>query len=86
MGNLVMGKCKDRQIKFCIVQTNYKHSEGGYGRLPLGDVYTCHGFLPKRCKFEKVNSRTFFHKLIKGFVDGGFGNLWKPPINIIYGT
>jgi hypothetical protein len=52
----------------------------------LGDVYTCHGFLPKRCKFEKVDSRTFFHKLIKGFVDGGFGNLWKPPINRIYGT
>jgi hypothetical protein len=81
-----MGKCKNRQIKFCIVQTNYKHYEGGYGRLPLGNVYTCHGFLLRKRKFEKANSKTFIHKLIKGFVDGGFGNLWKPPINKIYGT
>ncbi len=81
-----MGECKDRQRKHCIVQTNCKHSEGGYGRLPLGDVYTCHGFLPKTHKFEKANSKTFLHKLIKGFVNGGFGNPWKPPINKIYGT
>jgi hypothetical protein len=39
-----MGKCEDRQRKSCITKTNYRHSEGGYGRLPLGDVYTCHGF------------------------------------------
>ncbi len=38
-----MGKCKDRQRKFCNIQTNYKHFKGGYGRLPLG-VYTCHVF------------------------------------------
>jgi hypothetical protein len=44
MGSLVMGECKDKQRKFCIIETNYKHSEGRYGRLPLGDVYTCHGF------------------------------------------
>jgi hypothetical protein len=25
-------------------------------------------------------------KLIKAFVNGGFGNPWKPPINRIYGT
>ncbi len=81
-----MGECKDRQRKHCIVQTNCKHSEGGYGRLPLGDVYTCHGFLPKTHKFEKANSKTFLHNLIKGFVNGGFVNLWKPPINRIYGS
>ncbi len=86
MGGMVMGKCKDRQRKYWIAQTNYKHFEGGYGRLPLGNVYTCHGFLPKMCKFEKVNSKTFIHKLIKGFVNGRFGNPWKPPINRIYGT
>jgi hypothetical protein len=44
MGSLVMGECKDKQRKFCIIETNCKHSEGRYGRLPLGDVYTCHGF------------------------------------------
>jgi hypothetical protein len=58
-----MGKCENKQRKFCIAQTNCKHSKGGYGRL--GDVYTCHGFLPRMCKFEKANSRTFLHKLIK---------------------
>jgi hypothetical protein len=82
MGNMMMGECKDKQIKF----TNYKHSEGGYGRLPLGNVYTYHGFLPRTSMFEKINSITFLHKLIKGFVNGGFGNPWKPPINKIYGT
>jgi hypothetical protein len=45
MGGLTMGKCKDRQRKSCIIETNYKHFEGGYGRLPLGDVYTCHEFI-----------------------------------------
>ncbi len=44
MGGLAMGKCKNGQRKFCITKTNCKHFEGGYGRLPLGNVYTCHGF------------------------------------------
>jgi hypothetical protein len=44
MGDLVMGKCKDRQRKSCNIETNCKHSKGGYGILPLGDVYTRHGF------------------------------------------
>jgi hypothetical protein len=83
---MVMGEYKNRQRKFCISQTNYKHFEGGYGRLPLGNVYTCHGFLPKTCKFQKIDSKTFFHKLIKGFVNEGFGNPWQLPINRIYET
>ncbi len=41
--NMAMGKYK--QIKFCIVETNYKHFQGGYGRLKLGKVYTCHGLI-----------------------------------------
>jgi hypothetical protein len=68
-------KAKINKRKFSIAQTNCKHSEGGYGRLPFGDVYTCHGFLSRTHKFEKINSRTFFHKFIKGFVNRGFGNL-----------
>jgi len=67
-------------------QTNYKHYERRYGRLPLGDVYTCNGFLPRMGKFEKHDSKTFFYKLIEGFVNKGFGNPWEPPFNIIYGT
>jgi hypothetical protein len=55
MGGMAMGECENWQIKFYIVQTNYKHSEGGYGRLPLGDVYTRHGFLSRMGKFEKAN-------------------------------
>jgi hypothetical protein len=56
MGGMAMGKCKDKQRKYCITQTNYKHYKGGYGRLPLGNVYTCHGFLWTTRKFEKTNS------------------------------
>jgi hypothetical protein len=44
MGGLVVGECKDRQRKSCNTKTNCKHSKGGYGKLPWGDVYTCHGF------------------------------------------
>jgi hypothetical protein len=44
MGGLTMGKCRVRPRKSYNTETNYKHSKGGYGKLPLGDVYTCHGF------------------------------------------
>jgi hypothetical protein len=62
---MAMGECKYRQRKFCITKTNCKHFKGGYGGLPLGNVYTCHGFLKITCKFEEVNSITFFHKFIQ---------------------
>jgi len=51
--NMAMGEFKNWQRKYCIVKKNYKHTEGGYGRLPLGDVYTCHGILLRIGKFEK---------------------------------
>ncbi len=35
-------------------------------------------------EFEEVDSRTFFHKIIQWFVDGGFGNLWQLAIDRIY--
>jgi hypothetical protein len=73
-------------MKYCIAQINSKDFGGRYGRLLVGDVYTCHGFLPRTCKFEKADSKTFLHKLIKGFINKGSGNPWKPPINRIYGT
>jgi hypothetical protein len=44
MGSLVMGACEDRQKKSCNTKTNCKHFKGGYGKLPMGNVYTCHGF------------------------------------------
>ncbi len=37
-------------------------------------------------KFEKVNSKTFFHKFTQRFVDRGFNNLCKPTINKILKT
>jgi hypothetical protein len=61
MGSLEMGKCENKQIKYFIIETNCKHSEGGYGRLPLGNVYTCHGFFLRTCKFEEADFKTFFH-------------------------
>jgi hypothetical protein len=86
MGGMVMGECENKQRKFCIVQTNCKHLKGGYGILTLGDVYRCHGFLPRMCKFEKVDFKTFFHKLIEGCVNRRFGNPYQPFINKICGT
>jgi hypothetical protein len=65
----VMGECENWQNKFYIAQTNCKHYEGGYVRLPLSNVYTCHGFLPIMASLKKINSKTFLYKPIKGFVD-----------------
>jgi len=86
MGSMMMGKCQDKQKMFCITQTNYKHFEGGYGKLPLGDVYTCHGFFQIMCEFEEANSKIFFHKLITQFIDKRFENYWQPIINQILET
>ncbi len=43
MGGMVTGECEDRQRKSYIIKTNCKHSKGRYGRLPLGNIYTCRG-------------------------------------------
>ncbi len=72
--------------KLALLKINCKHSKGGYGRLPLGNVYTCHGFLQRTHGFEKVDSITFYHKLTQQFVDKGFNNLWQPTIDKIYET
>jgi hypothetical protein len=61
MGGMAMGKCEDRQRKFCIAQTNCKHSRG-YGRLPLGDVYTCHGFFQEFASLKKPIPKHFFNR------------------------
>jgi hypothetical protein len=45
MGGVAMDECKDRKRKSYIIKTNCKYFKRGYGRLPLGNVYTCHGFL-----------------------------------------
>ncbi len=84
MGGVTMGECKDKQRKFWIIKTNYKHPKGGYGRLPLGNVYTCHGFLQRTHELEKTDTWTFFHEIIQWIVNRGFGNLWQPTINRIY--
>jgi hypothetical protein len=86
MGSIVTGECKNQQRKSYIVQKNYKHIKGGYGKLPLGNVYTCHGIFSRMCKFKKTNSETFLDKFIVGFVDGGLGFPEEPPINRIYET
>ncbi len=43
MGSMATGECEDKQRKSYITKTNCKHSEGGYGKLPLHNIYTCHG-------------------------------------------
>jgi hypothetical protein len=37
-------------------------------------------------QFEKIDSKTFFYKLIERFVNKEFGNPWEPPFKRIYGT
>ncbi len=64
MGGMVMGECENWQKKSYIVQKNYKHSKWGYGILPLGNIYTCHEFLSRTCKFENTNSKHFLTKII----------------------
>ncbi len=86
MGNLAKGECENRQRKSCITETNCKHSKGGYGRLWLGDAYICHELKIIMHKFEKVDSRTFFHKFTQRFIDRGFSIPWKPAINRILET
>jgi hypothetical protein len=63
MGNMVMGECEDKQKNSYINKTNCKHFERGYGRLPLGNDYTCHGFF-KECtslksRFQKIFSQAY---------------------------
>jgi hypothetical protein len=59
-----MDECKIKQRKSCITKTNYKHFEGGYGRLPLGNVYTWHGFFFKHTSLKKPISKHFFTSLL----------------------
>jgi hypothetical protein len=61
---MVMGECQNRQkIYIALLKQIVNISKGGYEILPLGNVYTCHGFFQKTHKFEKYDFRTFFHKL-----------------------
>jgi len=79
MGNMVMGKCKNKQKKSCIAQINYKHFQGGYERLQLGNVYTCHGFLQMH-EFEKVHWNCMLNKIV---VIVEVNNRWKYHIGTI---
>jgi hypothetical protein len=63
-----------------------KISSSGYGRLPLGEFYKCHGILSRMGKFLKKNSKTFLHNFIVGFVNKRLSFPWQPPINKIYET
>jgi hypothetical protein len=68
MGNLAMGKCEDRQIKSCIIETNCKHFEGGYGRLPLGDLYTCREIFKEHTSLKKLIPKHFFTSLFNNLL------------------
>jgi hypothetical protein len=67
MGGMALGECKNRERNFCITQTNYKHYEGGYGRLPLGNVYKWNAmdFLQEGASLKKLVPKHFFTNLLK---------------------
>jgi hypothetical protein len=46
------------------------------------DFFKVHANLKK----PRLNSKTFFHKLIKGFVDRIFSKPWQLAINVIHET
>jgi len=81
-----MGECKYRQRKSCIDQIGCKHFKQGYGRLQLGDVYTCHEFLQRSREFIETDSKKIIHELTQQFVDTRFGNPWQLAINKIHET
>jgi hypothetical protein len=64
MDGMGMGECENRQRKSCNTETNYKHSKGGYGRLPLNDVCTWHEFCKEHTSLEKSTPRHFFTSLL----------------------
>ncbi len=67
--------------KSCIIQINYKHFQGRYEGLQLGNVSTCNDIFKEHEKLKKLISKTFFHKLTKQFVNEGLGSLWEFAIN-----
>jgi hypothetical protein len=68
MGGLAMGKCKDKQRKSCITKTNYKHSNRGYGRLPLGNVYSAMNFFKEHASLKKSIPKHFFTSLLNNLL------------------
>ncbi len=68
MGSLAMGKCKDKKRKSCYIETNCKHFEGRYGRLPMGDVYTCMDFLKEHTSLKKSIPWHFFTSLLNALL------------------
>jgi hypothetical protein len=64
MGSLAMGKCENKQINNYNIEINYKHSKGEYAKLPLGDVYTCHGFFNEHASLKKPIPQHFFTSLL----------------------
>jgi hypothetical protein len=75
MGDVVMDECEKKQKISYIVQIDYKHFQGRYGRLQLSNIYTCHGFFQRTHEFKEVDSKTFFQKLLKRFVNKYLVNL-----------
>ncbi len=84
MGNMMMGKCKDGQIKYFYNETKCEHFQGWYGGLQFGNVYTCNGVFQKTYQFKEVDFKAFFHKLIKRFINRGIVNTWEFVIHTIH--
>jgi hypothetical protein len=64
MGSMVMGECENWQRKSYIAQKKCKHSKGGYGILPLGNIYTCHEFFQEHASLKKLIPKHFLTKTI----------------------
>jgi len=70
---------------YCIVhhhvQTWCKNFQGRYGRLQLGNVYTCHGYFQRMCELENQFQNIFSQIYLKDLLTKDlvtFSNLiWK---------
>jgi hypothetical protein len=66
MGNMVMGECQNRQRKSCIIQTNSKHSKGGYGNYHWAMFTHAMNFFKECVILKKMIPKRFFISL---FID-----------------
>jgi hypothetical protein len=59
-----MGECEDRQIKSCIIETNYKHSEGGLEDYHWAMFTHAMDFFKEHTSLKKSILEHFFTSLL----------------------
>jgi hypothetical protein len=86
MSNMAMGKCQDQQKKsHALFKQNVNISKEDMEDYNWAMFTHAMDFF-KEWVSLKNSIPNFFHKLIKRFVNRGFGNMWQLAINKIHET